>query len=553
MAAELTSAMDAGRSARTPDTRDADAESAIKRYGFDQTASSACNTAKTKHSEAKQASNSWATKQGSRSRRDGRKAPDAETKESDVRPKLKHQSKEPVDVKPTETASMLPGRYTTHKTDEIKLIAFRPNVKNEKRGTTSFSTSKEIVAFEDKRHNKFDNDRRDNLWRRDGRKAPDAETKEPDVRPKLKHQGKEPIDVKSIGTASMLQGRHTAHTIDGIKPIAVGPKVKNKKWGTTSFSKPAEIVAFEDKSHDTFDSETRGGLCQSDSVKRRCRKTEIKTSETGDLPYGADALNHGFSTVVSFHEVLIITMNANGKGTADKRREGITYTVMTNKPMLVLFQEFKWIGISSKIWEKHPLPFYYQYFGNTDASLLYDTRHIVAEQLSSTEMRRILEKLQQSSNNNLKKPFPMDFDPLARMCISSVTTIGVTVSKFICVSWHGPYRRSTVDFRKDYFSYLLEFLRNIVLKFQSPLLIAGDFNIDFQAIEALIKYPFKACSYRPSARREGAVIDYFITTENLELSNIRFLDIGDHESSFDHDPLISSLNVLNMREQAKLF
>ena len=515
MAAELTSAMDAGRSARTPDTRDADAESAIKRYGFDQTASSACNTAKTKHSEAKQASNSWATKQGSRSRRDGRKAPDAETKESDVRPKLKHQSKEPVDVKPTETASMLPGRYTTHKTDEIKLIAFRPNVKNEKRGTTSFSTSKEIVAFEDKRHNKFDNDRRDNLWRRDGRKAPDTETKEPDVRPKLKHQGKEPMDVKTIGTASMLPGRHTAHTIDGIKPIAVRPKVKNKKWDS--------------------------------------RKTEIKTSETSDVLYGADALNHGLSTVVSFHEVLIITMNANGKGTADKRREGITYTVTTNKPMLVLFQEFKWIGISGKIWEKHPFPFYYQYFGNTDASLLYDTRHIVAEQLSSTEMRRILEQLQRSSNNNLKKPFPMDFDPLARMCISSVTTIGVTVSKFICVSWHGPYRRSTVDYRKDYFSYLLEFLRNIMLKFQSPLLVAGDFNIDFQAIEALIKYPFKACSYRPSARREGSVIDYFITTEYLELTNIRFLDIGDHESSFDHDPLISSLNVLNMREQAKLF
>ena len=401
---------------------------------------------------------------------------------------------------------------------------------------------------------------------RDGRKAPDTGTKEPDVRPKIKHQGKEPLAVKTTKTISMLQDRNTAHATDGIKPTVNRPKVKNEKRGSTSFRKTKESVAVEDKKHVTFDKDRTGSLCESDSAKRRDRKTEIKPRETDDVLYNrvpvSDVSNHrnvlcnpnGLSTVVSLHvdQVLIITMNANGPGTADRLREGISYTVTTNKPMLVLFQEFKWIGISGRIWEKHPLPSYYQYFGNKEASLLYDTRHIVAEQLSSTEMRRILEKLQRSSNNNLKKPFPMDFDPLARMCISSVTTIGVTISKFICVSWHGPYRRSTVDYRKDYFSYLLEFLRNIMLKFQSPLLVAGDFNIDFQAVEALIKYPFKACSYRPSARREGSVIDYFITTENLELTNIRFLDIGDHESSFDHDPLISSLSVLNIREQAKL-
>ena len=242
--------------------------------------------------------------------------------------------------------------------------------------------------------------------------------------------------------------------------------------------------------------------------------------------------------------LIIIIMNANGTGQSDpvERRQCIANTVKARKPKILLFQEFTWKGITGKIWEDSPLPTHYQYFGNKEASVLYDVRDIVAEELRSTDVRRILDHLQRTSNNAFNSPFPTDFDPLSRMCACSVSTIGVPFWEFICVSWHGPWNGMTLDRRKTYFQYLLEFLKNIMTRFKRPLLIGGDFNIDFPDIAAFIKHPFKKYDYTPSKRRQGAVKDYFITSIDMDLNKLRYVNIGNYESCLDHDPVTSCLS-----------
>ena len=238
--------------------------------------------------------------------------------------------------------------------------------------------------------------------------------------------------------------------------------------------------------------------------------------------------------------LIIIIMNANGAGQSDpvERRQCISNIVKEQKPKILLFQEFTWKGITGKIWENSPLPTHYQYFGNKEASVLYDVSDIVAEELRSTDVRCILDHLQRPSNN----AFNSDFDPLSRMCACSVSTTGVPFWEFICVSWHGPWNGMTLDRRKTYFKYLLEFLKNIMTRFKRPLLIAGDFNIDFPDIEAFIKHPFKKYDYTPSKRRQGAVKDYFITSIDMDLNKLRYVNIDNYESCLDHDPVISCLS-----------
>ena len=245
--------------------------------------------------------------------------------------------------------------------------------------------------------------------------------------------------------------------------------------------------------------------------------------------------------------ILIMIMNAEGKGKADERKEGIQSMVRRIRPKLLLFQEFSWKGITGKSWEDHSLPKHYQYFGNSEAGILYDFRDIAAEEVSSTTLMRILEELQRTPKN----PLPIDFDPLPRMCASIIKTIGVPFWEFICVSWHGPYNRWTIEHRKTYFQNVLKFLRNIKKILKKPLLIAGDFNVEFKHIEELIKHPFKKYTYKPSTRREKSVIDYFVTTEDLELSKMKFVDLRVHEDSFDHDPIQSCVKVIRADKTAR--
>ena len=243
--------------------------------------------------------------------------------------------------------------------------------------------------------------------------------------------------------------------------------------------------------------------------------------------------------------MIIIIMNVKGAEHTSpwERRKCIANTVKRRKPKLVLFQEFVWKkGIDGIEWEDTPIPKHYQYFGNTEASVLYDDRDIAAIQLNSTELRRILENLQRTSNNAINSPFPTDFDPLPRMCACTVSTNCVPFWEFICVSWHGPWNGWTLDRRKIHFQYLIEFLKKVITRFKRPLLIAGDFNIDFPDIEEFIKHPFKKYDYTPSERREGRVKDYFITSIDMNLTKMKYVDIGSFKDYLDHDPISSCLS-----------
>ena len=90
-----------------------------------------------------------------------------------------------------------------------------------------------------------------------------------------------------------------------------------------------------------------------------------------------------------------------------------------------------------------------------------------------------------------------------------------------------------------------------------PILIGGDFNISLDK-KCLEKTPFRICPYEASPRREKNIIDYFIVTEELDMKNIKWLNLDsdtvviDHRlikrvepsprNSMNHDPLIGLLN-----------
>ncbi|KAH3752716.1 hypothetical protein DPMN_187342 [Dreissena polymorpha] len=59
---------------------------------------------------------------------------------------------------------------------------------------------------------------------------------------------------------------------------------------------------------------------------------------------------------------------------------------------------------------------------------------------SRQEIDSVLSELQRTSNNNLKKIFPTEFDPKARICLRYVETTTNPAFEFICVSWHGKHR-----------------------------------------------------------------------------------------------------------------
>ena len=248
----------------------------------------------------------------------------------------------------------------------------------------------------------------------------------------------------------------------------------------------------------------------------------------------------------------ILIMNANGKndkgGTlAERRRQAIQNVVLKHKAKFVLFQEFSWIGITGETWEETPIPEHYVYKGHKEASMMYDGTCVNVEDIPASDIQTILTRLQSNANNRLNKTFPMDFNPVSRMCILKITTPTIPGLDFICISWHGISKMKKEE-KIDYFKYWMEFLRHIREKYKLPILAGGDYNVDMYSIERYVRSPFKLCIYKASERRtENGIIDYCIVTEDLDFTDISWVDLT-HDTSvinpngiLDHDPIVGSL------------
>ncbi|KAL3876807.1 hypothetical protein ACJMK2_034601 [Sinanodonta woodiana] len=287
--------------------------------------------------------------------------------------------------------------------------------------------------------------------------------------------------------------------------------------------------------------------------------SEMKNNNTGAVPK-TTLTTEKFKTATSAKQKLplpvktglkVLIMNASGpnqgEGTATRKKQAIQSVIKRHNPDLVLFQEFSWKGIHGKTWSTEPVPEHYQLATNNDASILYNINESTLEEKPIRELHRILEELQRPTSKH-PTPIPLDFAPIPRMSLRVVKTKGVPVMEFICISWHGKHAGMTNDTKVTEFTHLMIFLNKMYVKYHLPILIAGDFNVEVKLICHEVKEPFMLYEYKASKRRkEKGVIDYFIATIELHLSDLTPVDLKKDskaekpEEVLDHDPIIAML------------
>ena len=242
----------------------------------------------------------------------------------------------------------------------------------------------------------------------------------------------------------------------------------------------------------------------------------------------------------------IMIMNTNGKtvgGTkeTDKRKQVICDVVEKTGATLYLFQEFLWTKIRGSAWKDkyYELPSQLEYIGNKEACILFDKDKVTVENMAD--------------KTDIKK------DVLERMCIGKVTTKGDPIVKFICISWHGRFKKPETTLKEEFESMLDDILK-LSGELSLPVLLAGDFNLITEDIKtkcsslSLVLHP-----YKPTERRTSEnIIDFFISSKSLKMLNINalklelqtkvvdVLSLFDHDpvvSLFDHDPVVSSMST----------
>lgn len=142
------------------------------------------------------------------------------------------------------------------------------------------------------------------------------------------------------------------------------------------------------------------------------------------------------------------------------------------------------------------------------------------------------------------------FTPLGRMFLSEIKTKGVPTTHFLCVSWHGSHNsRKKADLLEE-FKNLLVFMEAIEDHYDLPLLIGGDFNLQYKDIPEKFKNSGSgliAYMYDPLKRRRSRLIDFYIGSSTLPLSKIAPVDLEkvdkgeDAQKIFDHDPVEATL------------
>lgn len=235
-----------------------------------------------------------------------------------------------------------------------------------------------------------------------------------------------------------------------------------------------------------------------------------------------------------------------GTGTASKRKRGITGLLESIKCYLFLFQEFLWSNIESHLtWKSAHITKRYKYIGHKEAGILYDKNKL--EVINLTEETEIRTKLDEMIR---KKKLPQGFTPLGRMVISEIKTKAGPKTHFLCVSWHGSHNsRKKADLLEE-FKNLLVFLKEIEDHYDLPLLIGGDFNLQFKDIPEDPGSGLIAKKYDPLKRRRGRLIDFYIVSSTLSLSEIAPVDLEnvgvkgkDARKIFDHDPVEATLTA----------
>ncbi|OWF52996.1 hypothetical protein KP79_PYT05526 [Mizuhopecten yessoensis] len=241
----------------------------------------------------------------------------------------------------------------------------------------------------------------------------------------------------------------------------------------------------------------------------------------------------------------VISMNvsggSDGLGTATRRTKLIADVVISNEPGIVLFQEFKWQGIKGRAWKDTPLPGHYVYTGHSEASIMYDTRRFQLTELPQTQLQATLDEMKR------KGEVSQDFTPLARSCVRLLETTGQDQLKVLVVSWHGFYKGVNEPKREEQFEDLQIYLKKLSEREHAAILLGGDFNIEMSLIISSVLPELILYGYTPSERREGKNIDYFMTSPELTLADVGYIDLTRTNDAnpyrlLDHDPISAQVD-----------
>ncbi|KAL3876804.1 hypothetical protein ACJMK2_034598 [Sinanodonta woodiana] len=283
--------------------------------------------------------------------------------------------------------------------------------------------------------------------------------------------------------------------------------------------------------------------------------TTVESNSKGDNPKTSptsEKFKNQTEEEKPFLKVLIMNASGPNQGKEDenptaRRKQTIQNVFNKYNPDLVLFQEFKWKQIHGNKWPSDPIPTYYSLTNGNDARIVYnDTELIVEDLIPITELQRIIDELK--TKGKFSKTNPQHFASISRMTLRMVKPMSVPNMKFLCISWHGEHK---IKEKLDEFKNLITFLTEIYVKYKKPLLIAGDFNVGIELICQEVKEPFKLWEYEASERRTDTdgVIDYFIASKELQLSDIKPVDLkkdstaDNPEEVLDHDPIIAMLEL----------
>ncbi|XP_069109866.1 uncharacterized protein [Argopecten irradians] len=311
-------------------------------------------------------------------------------------------------------------------------------------------------------------------------------------------------------------------------------------------------------SHD--DQSRDGGKLKTNKVSSAAKTEDVVNTPDKNVP--KTGINHFAELPIAGRLELpstltfpmqVMTMNASGPaggdGTASSRRKYIADVILNYNPQILLFQEFQWQGIKGKTWKDTPIPDRYVYTGNKEASIIYDAERFCLKELAQTKLQRPLDELRR------KGKVSQGFTPLPRSTIRLLEQNGSTsleTFKILVVSWHGVHSRTKDTEKKIQFQYLQVYLKELSEREEATVLLGGDFNINIDLIRDVISPDFILYEYSPSERRKGKVIDYFIASPKLSLTNVQYIELAGLNDPkdkqilipyhvLDHDPVSATM------------
>lgn len=230
--------------------------------------------------------------------------------------------------------------------------------------------------------------------------------------------------------------------------------------------------------------------------------------------------------------------------TAKKRKKAIAGMLKSIQPYIVLLQEFRWAGIRENTWLGVDIPNQYIYAGHKEASFLYDKDKLSFKLIHDIEVMNFLEEMAE------KNLLPGGKPPRERMAMGEIKNKDNPTQHFLCISWHGYYKKKTYDNKIKDLKNLFISIQKIARQMNLPFVIAGDFNLSYAKVTREFQNSngsMVAYEYMPLRRGAAKLFDFYIASRNLHLADIQAIDWKnvDNEKDiskiFDHDPVVANL------------